>query len=55
MNVALSELPRFASMANQSDEMFGGAIEVCPSLGYMRDAYADAKAEGWSRQPILPA
>jgi phytoene dehydrogenase-like protein len=53
MNVALSELPRFSSLPDQSDELFGGAIEVCPSLGYMRRAYSDALAQGWSKAPII--
>ena len=53
MNVALSELPRFASLATQSNELFGGAIEICPSLGYMRQAYSDALAQGWSKAPII--
>lgn len=53
MNVALSELPRFASIPDQSNAIFGGAIEVCPSLAYMREAYADANAGGWSKRPII--
>jgi len=53
MNVALSELPRFSSVPNQSNELFGGAIEICPSLGYMRQAYNDALNQGWSNKPIV--
>jgi phytoene dehydrogenase-like protein len=53
MNVALSELPRFRSLPNQSVELFGGAIEVCPSLSYMRRAYGDALRQGWSDAPII--
>ncbi|MCZ6709347.1 MAG: NAD(P)/FAD-dependent oxidoreductase [Gammaproteobacteria bacterium] len=53
MNVALRELPRFSSMPTQSAEIFGGAIEICPSLDYMRKAYADASSKGWSDQPII--
>lgn len=53
MNVALRELPRFSSMPTQSPEIFTGAIEICPSLDYMRRAYADASAKGWSAQPII--
>ena len=53
MNVALSELPRFASMPCQSPEIFEGAIEICPSLGYMRRAYRSALATGWSERPIV--
>ena len=53
MNVALSELPRFAGLANPSVDVFSGAIEICPSLGYMRDAYATARSTGWSGHPII--
>ena len=53
MNVALSELPRFASMPNAPPELFQGAIEICPSLGYMRHAYATAQTAGWSERPII--
>ena len=53
MNVALSELPRFTSMAGRGDEHFMGAIEVSPSLGYIQDAYYDARQLGWSRKPVI--
>ncbi|MDE0366220.1 MAG: NAD(P)/FAD-dependent oxidoreductase [Gammaproteobacteria bacterium] len=53
MNVALGELPRFAGVPEQSDEIFKGAIEICPSLGYMRRAYASAQTAGWSDHPII--
>ena len=53
MNVALRELPRFASMPDRSEEIFKGAIEICPSLGYMRRAYATAQTADWSDQPII--
>ena len=53
MNVALSELPRFVGLANPSVDVFSGAIEICPSLGYMRDAYATARSTGWSERPII--
>ena len=53
MNVALSELPRFANVPDQTDAIFGGAIEICPSLDYMRRAYTDAITQGWSNEPII--
>ena len=53
MNVALSELPRLASAASQSMDIFQGAIEICPSLGYMQRAYSTARATGWSEQPVI--
>jgi phytoene dehydrogenase-like protein len=53
MNVALSELPRFTHVPEQTDAIFGGAIEICPSLDYMRRAYTDAITQGWSNEPIV--
>jgi phytoene dehydrogenase-like protein len=53
MNVALSELPRFTSMAGRGDDHFMGAIEVSPSLSYIQDAYYDARQYGWSRRPVI--
>jgi phytoene dehydrogenase-like protein len=53
MNVALSELPRFTSMAGKGDAHFKGAIEVSPSLDYIRDAYFDARLRGWSQRPVI--
>ena len=53
MNVALSELPRFSSMAGQGDTHFMGAIEVSPSLQYIEDAYYDARQFGWARRPVI--
>ncbi len=53
MNVALSELPRITSMAGQGDDHFLGAIEVCPSLGYIQEAYFDARRDGWSHRPVI--
>jgi phytoene dehydrogenase-like protein len=53
MNVALSELPQFTSMNGRGDDHFMGAIEVCPSLQYIEDAYMDARRHGWSRKPVI--
>jgi phytoene dehydrogenase-like protein len=52
MNLALSELPRFAGAPEGIDHLTGGII-IAPSLAYMERAYADARAEGWSREPIV--
>ena len=52
MNVALSELPRFTCLPEPGDHMTGGII-MAPSLAYMEQAYADARALGWSREPIV--
>ena len=53
MNVALSELPRFTSMAGQGEEHFMGAIEVSPSLQYIEAAYYDARQYGWAQRPVI--
>ncbi|GAB5413024.1 MAG: NAD(P)/FAD-dependent oxidoreductase [Congregibacter sp.] len=53
MNVALSELPRFSTLPNDADFHFMGAIELCPSLAYMQNAYREAKDVGWTRKPII--
>ena len=52
MNVALSELPRFACLPEAGDHLTAGII-VGPSLGYMDRAFMDARTRGWSRQPIV--
>ncbi|MGA8276575.1 MAG: NAD(P)/FAD-dependent oxidoreductase [Rhodanobacteraceae bacterium] len=52
MNVALSELPRFSALPEPGDHLTAGII-IAPSLDYMDRAYADARACGWSREPIV--
>jgi phytoene dehydrogenase-like protein len=52
MNVALSELPRFTCLPEPGDHLTGGII-MAPSLAYMDRAYTDARAFGWSREPIV--
>ncbi len=52
MNVALSELPRFACLPEPGDHHTAGII-MAPSLAYMDRAYHDARAHGWSREPVI--
>jgi phytoene dehydrogenase-like protein len=54
MNVALSELPSFTALPGrvQGDHHTAGII-LGPSLGYMDRAFCDARALGWSREPII--
>ncbi|MEJ0042060.1 MAG: NAD(P)/FAD-dependent oxidoreductase [Rhizomicrobium sp.] len=52
MNVALSELPRFTCLPEAGPHLTAGII-LAPSLGYMDRAYADARAFGWSKAPIV--
>lgn len=54
MNVALAELPDFTCLPGRepSDHHTAGII-LAPTLAYMERAYFDARALGWSRQPIV--
>src|SRR5690606_66037 len=52
MNVALSELPSFTALPGPGDHLTAGII-LAPSLDYMDRAYRDARALGWSREPIV--
>ncbi len=54
MNVALSELPDFTCLPGRdAAEHHGSGIILAPTLDYMDRAYQDARAFGWSRQPIV--
>ncbi|MGH8289390.1 MAG: phytoene desaturase family protein [Steroidobacteraceae bacterium] len=54
MNVALSELPDFTCLpGNAPADHHTAGIILAPSLSYMERAYFDARAHGWSRQPIV--
>jgi len=52
MNVALSRLPSFTVLPGEGDHLSAGII-LGPSLGYMDRAYLDARAHGWSREPVV--
>jgi phytoene dehydrogenase-like protein len=54
INVALSELPSFTALPGRelADHHTAGIV-LAPSLGYMDRAYGDARASGWSREPII--
>jgi phytoene dehydrogenase-like protein len=54
MNVALSELPRFACLPGQGARLeHQSGIIIGPSLGYMDRAWLDARSYGWSRSPVI--
>lgn len=54
MNVALGALPDFtACPGSHSMPHHASGIIMAPSLAYMERAYACAREEGWSRQPIV--
>jgi phytoene dehydrogenase-like protein len=52
MNVALSELPRFTCLPEKGDHLTAGII-IAPSLSYMDRAYHEARAKGWSDNPVV--
>ncbi|MBV9373780.1 MAG: NAD(P)/FAD-dependent oxidoreductase [Alphaproteobacteria bacterium] len=54
MNVALAELPDFTALPGRAvAEHHASGIIIAPSLGYMEQAYFDARSTGWSRRPIV--
>ena len=52
MNVALDRLPSFSALPGEGDHLSSGII-IAPSLAYMDRAWSDARAEGWSREPVV--
>jgi phytoene dehydrogenase-like protein len=52
MNVALSTLPSFTALPGDGDHLTAGII-LATSLGYMDRAWQDARADGWSREPVI--
>ena len=52
MNLALDGLPHFTDRPGDDDHLKSGII-MAPSLDYMDRAYQDARALGWSREPIV--
>jgi phytoene dehydrogenase-like protein len=54
MNVALSELPNFTCKPSEGlAEQHGASIIIAPSLGYLDQAYMDARQFGWARRPSI--
>jgi phytoene dehydrogenase-like protein len=52
MNVALSELPDFSALPGVGPHLSSGII-MAPSLAFMDRAYASAREDGWSREPVV--
>ncbi len=52
MNVALDALPSFTALPGAGDHLTAGII-LAPDLGYMDRAWQDARALGWSREPVI--
>ncbi len=54
MNVALSELPDFrCAPGTQLQAHHQSGIILAPSLAYMERAYAEAREQGWTKNPIV--
>ena len=54
MNVALSELPDFSVLPGKvTAEHHSAGIIIAPSLDYMDAAFTDARAQAWSKPPIV--
>jgi phytoene dehydrogenase-like protein len=52
INVALTALPSFTALPGAGDHLTAGII-LAPSLPYMDRAWQDARAHGWSREPVV--
>jgi phytoene dehydrogenase-like protein len=52
MNVALNALPSFTALPGTGDHLTAGII-LAPDLGYMDRAWQDARAQGWSLEPVI--
>ncbi|MDB5432262.1 MAG: FAD-dependent oxidoreductase [Caulobacter sp.] len=52
MNVALSELPTFTCLPQPGDHLTAGII-IAPTMDYMDRAFVTARADGWSKEPIV--
>jgi phytoene dehydrogenase-like protein len=54
MNLALGALPDFTCLPGRDPaEHHTAGIILAPSLGYMEQAYFDARTQGWSKKPIV--
>ena len=54
MNVALAELPCFTCRpGTQAQDHHGSGIVIGPTLDYLERAYLDARARGWSSEPVV--
>jgi phytoene dehydrogenase-like protein len=54
MNVALAELPDFTCRpGTHVQDHHGSGIVIGPTVDYLERAYLDARAHGWSRQPVI--
>lgn len=55
VNLALDALPDFPAIPKDRRALLRGSIEIAPSVGYLEQAYDDAKYGGWSKRPFMDA
>ena len=54
MNVALAEAPDFTCRPSSGGtDHLGSGIVIGPTLDYLERAYLDARAGGWSKEPVI--
>jgi phytoene dehydrogenase-like protein len=53
VNLALSALPNFPTLAGASGEALSGRIHIGPEIDYLERAFDDSKYGNFSRQPYL--
>ncbi len=56
MNVALKEMPKFTCLQKQERATEGhltAGIVMAPTMAYLDKTFSDAKAFGWSKEPIV--
>ncbi|HMO15377.1 MAG TPA: NAD(P)/FAD-dependent oxidoreductase [Pirellulaceae bacterium] len=52
VNFALHDLPKFPGLENRSD-IYMGFTNICPTIDYIEEAYADCLAGRFSRRPFM--
>jgi phytoene dehydrogenase-like protein len=52
VNFALSDLPSFPGLEGRKD-IFRGFTNICPTVDYIEEAFADCEAGRYSRRPFL--
>ncbi len=55
VNFALDGLPSFPALAGEAELPFRGFINIAPTTGYLRDAYADSERGWYSSRPYIDA
>jgi len=56
MNIALKGMPQFTCLQNQAratDDHLTAGIVMAPSVAYLDKSFSDARALGWSKEPVV--